>query len=183
MTGSEMKIIKKLVVLLILLSMNHAVMAATAGTGGVGATIFSKNSTTLGVVVGSGSAFNDDYLILGVGAGYYLLQGLEVGIDVQHWFFGDPSITKVSPKITYVFTQPKVVKPYVGAFFRRTFYGDYKGISIDDENSYGYRAGAYFSTNNRLYIGGGIVYEEYLDCNPNYDCSTTYPEIIFTVGF
>lgn len=176
------KIINKLAVLFIFLGAGNIASAASVGTGGV-STAFSKNSTSVGVVVGSGSAFNDNYIILGVGAGYYVVRGLELGIDVQHWFSGDPSITKVSPKITYVFTQPKVVKPYLGAFFRRTFYGDYKGISIDDENSYGYRAGAYFSTDNRVFIGGGIVYEEYIDCNALYDCSTTYPEIIFTVSF
>lgn len=176
------KIINKLAVLFIFLGAGNIASAASVGTGGV-STAFSKNSTSVGVVVGSGSAFNDNYIILGVGAGYYVVRGLELGIDVQHWFSGDPSITKVSPKITYVFTQPKVVKPYLGAFFRRTFYGDYKGISIDDENSYGYRAGAYFTTDNRVFIGGGIVYEEFIDCNPLYDCSTTYPEIIFTVSF
>ena len=176
------RIINKLAVLLIFLGLSNTVSAASVGTGGI-STAFSKNSTSIGVVVGSGTAFNDNYIILGVGAGYYVARGLELGIDVQHWFSGDPSITKVSPKITYVFTQPKVVKPYVGAFYRRTFYGDYKGISIEDENSYGYRVGAYFTTDNRVYIGGGIVYEEYTDCNALYDCSTTYPEIIFTVSF
>lgn len=177
-----MSIINNGTILLMLLGLSHTVAAASAGIGGVN-TAFSKNSTSFAFAVGSGSAFNDNYIIMGVGASYYFAKGLEVGIDAQHWFSGDPSITKVSPKITYVFTQPKVIKPYVGMFYRRTFYGDYKGRSIDDENSYGYRAGAYFSTDNRVYIGGGVVYEEYLDCNPLYDCSTTYPEITFSVSF
>lgn len=152
------------------------VNAASVGTGGV-STAFSKNSTSVGVVVGSGSSFNDDYIILGVGVGYYVHTGLEIGIDLQHWFSGDPSVTKLSPQIRYVFTQPKVIKPYVGVFYRRTFVEN-----LDDTDSYGYRAGAYFSANNGVYIGGGIVYEEYSDCNFG-DCSTTYPEILFTVSF
>jgi hypothetical protein len=177
-----MKIMNKVAVLLVLLGLSHTVAAASAGTGGLN-TAFLKNATSVGFVVGSGSAFNDNYFIMGVGASYYLTNGLEIGIDAQHWFSGDPSITKVSPKITYVFTQSKIVKPYLGMFYRRTFYGDYNGRSIDDENSYGYRAGAYFSTDNRVYIGGGVVYEKYMDCNSSYDCSTTYPEIIFAVSF
>ena len=165
------------------LSSATSVSATSVGTGGI-STAFSKDSTSVGVIVGSGSAFNDNYIILGVGAGYYPVRGLEIGLDIQHWFSGDPSITKVSPKITYVFTQPEKIKPYLGVFYRRTFYGDFKGISIDDENSYGYRAGAYFSSNNRVFIGGGIVYEEYSDCNALFsECSTTYPEIIITVSF
>ena len=82
--------------------------AASVGTGGV-STAFSANSTAVGVVLGSGSAFNDDYLILGVGVGYYVVDGLELGIDLHHCFSGDPSITKLSPQIRYVFTQPIVI--------------------------------------------------------------------------
>ncbi|CAH0992368.1 hypothetical protein SIN8267_02487 [Sinobacterium norvegicum] len=177
-----MKIVNAAVSVLMLASLSQVATAASAGTGGL-STAFSKNSTSIGVALGSGSAFDDDYLILGVSAGYYLFNGLELGIDVQHWFSGDPSITKVSPKITYVFTQPDVIKPYLGMFYRRSFYGDYQGISIDDENSYGYRAGAYFNTDSRVNIGGGIVHEKYTDCSRFYDCSTTYPELLFTVSF
>ena len=175
--------INKIAVLLIFLGLSNIVSAASVGTGGI-STAFSKNSTSVGVVVGSGSAFNDNYVILGVGVGYYVARGLELGIDVQHWFSGDPSITKLSPQIRYVFTQPKVIKPYVGAFYRRTYFGDFNGRNIDDQDSFGYRAGAYFSGKNGVYIGGGIVYEEYTNCGPfDGDCSTTYPEILFTVSF
>ena len=176
------RILSKLAVLLVLLVISNITSAASVGTGGV-STAFSKGSTSVGVVLGSGTGFNNNYIILGVGVGYYVFRGLELGIDVQHWFSGEPSITKVSPQIRYVFTQMKVVKPYVGVFYRRTYFGDFKGISLDDEDSFGYRAGAYFSTNNRVYIGGGMVYEEYKDCSPFDDCSNTYPEILFTVSF
>lgn len=172
----------KLLLGILLLGLSNVAVAVSAGTGGV-STAFSKNSTSVGVVLGSGSAFNDNYVILGLGVGYYVVRGLELGIDLQHWVSGDPSITKVSPQIRYVFTQPEVVKPYIGAFYRRTYYGSYNGIDLDDQDSYGYRAGAYFSTDNRVYIGGGVVYEEYKDCISSTDCSSTYPEILFTVSF
>lgn len=172
----NLKITKKLVMILLMSCLSNAVLAASVGTGGVG-TAFSKNSTSVGIVAGSGSAFNDDYFILGVGVGYYVANGLELGVDVQHWFSGDPAITKVSPQIRYVFTQPKVIKPYVGLFYRHTFVEDFR-----DYDSYGYRAGAYFSANNGVYIGGGIVYEDERDC-PFVDCSNTYPEILITVSF
>jgi len=177
----RLRIIKSAVFLMLSGLGNHT-FAASAGTGGV-STAFSKNSTSVGVILGSGSAFNDNYLILGVGVGYYVVKGLELGIDLQRWISGEPSITKVSPHIKYVFTQPKVVKPYIGAFYRRTYYGDYRGIELDDQDSFGYRAGAYFSTDNRVYIGGGIVYEEFKDCSAFTECSITYPEILFTVSF
>lgn len=151
--------------------------AASVGTGGVG-TAFSKGQLSLGVVAGSGSAFRDDYIILGVGVGYYVLNGLELGVDIQRWFGGDPSITKLSPKVTYVFNQLNPVKPYVGGFYRRTYID-----GLDDSDSFGYRAGAWFNAQRGVFIGGGIVYEEYTDCAQFVDCSDTYPEILFSVHF
>lgn len=167
----------QIIVMLIITGFATVTNATSVGTGGI-STAFSKGSTSLGVVVGTGTSFSDDYLILGVGVGYYVLPGLELGLDVQHWFLGDPAITKVSPQVRYVFTQPKVIKPYVGAFYRRTFISD-----LDDADSYGYRAGAYFTANKGIYIGGGIVYEQYTDCDRFADCSSTYPELLFTVSF
>ena len=178
----SLRIIKKVAVLIILLGTSNSALAASAGTGGVG-TAFSKSQTNFSVVIGSGSAFDDDYTILGLGVGYYVTNGLELGVDLQRWFSGEPTITKVSPQIRYVFTEPKTIKPYVGAFYRRTSYDDYNGIELDDQDSFGYRAGAYFSTNNRVYIGAGVVYEEFKDCSRFTDCSTTSPEILFTVSF
>jgi hypothetical protein len=178
----SLRIIKKVALLLILTGTINSALAASVGTGGV-STAFSKNSTSVAVVIGAGSAFNDNYTILGLGIGYYVVKGLELGIDLQRWISGEPTITKVSPQIRYVFTQPEIIKPYVGAFYRRNSYGDYNGIELDDQDSFGYRAGAFFSTNNRVYIGGGVVYEEFKDCSGFTECSITYPEIIFTVSF
>ncbi len=169
-----------LFLLIILSSVSSSlVTAASVGTGGVG-TAFSSGTTSLGLIAGSGSFNNDNYLILGGSVGYYVIQGLEVGVNLEHWFSGSPAITTVSPQLRYVFTQPKVIKPYTGIFYRRTFINS---NDIDDQNSYGYRAGAYFSTNNGIYIGGGIVYEKYDDCGSVTDCSSTYPEIIVTFSF
>jgi len=176
------RVINKIALVLIFLGMANSASAASVGTGGIG-TAFSKGSTSVGFILGSGSAFNDNYYILGASVGYYVSRGLELGVDAQRWFSGEPSITKISPQIRYVFTQAKAIKPYVGAFYRRTYFGDISGISIDDQDSYGYRAGAYFSSNNRVYIGGGIVYEQYKNCDAFVDCSTTYPEILFTISF
>jgi len=176
------RLIKRLAVLIIGIGIGHSALAASAGTGGLG-TAFSRNSTSLGVFVGSGRTFNDDYIILGVSAGYYVAEGLELGIDLQRWYSGEPTITKVSPQIRYVFTRAQSIKPYVGAFYRRTSFDDFDGIEIDDQDSFGYRVGAYFSSGNRVYIGAGVVYEEYEDCSRVTDCSTSSPEILFTVSF
>jgi hypothetical protein len=138
---------------------------------------FQQGSQNISIVAGAGSAYGDDYIILGAGYGYYLIDGLELGIDAQFWLSGDPSITKVSPQIKYVFTQPKTVKPYVGAFYRRTFTDGF-----EDLDSIGYRAGLNFMGKGNFYFGAGVVYENYQDCSEAVftDCSDTYPEILFS---
>ena len=173
----NVKTIYKLILVLLLSGVGNIVSASSYGTGGLGSA-FSRGNTSFGIVAGSGRAFQNDYIILGAGVGYYVLDGLELGIDVQHWFSGNPSITKVSPQVKYVFTQPTRIKPYVGIFYRTTFI---EGIS--NEDSYGGRAGAFFSGSNGVYIGGGIVYEKYQDCSRFVNCSTSYPEIIISVSF
>lgn len=175
------KVLKSSTVLLLILATGQlsAATSASAGSGGVGAA-FSKDTISFGIIVGSGRFDNEDYLILGGSIGYYVIKGLEVGIDLEYWSSGSPSITKVSPQVRYVFTQPKVIKPYVGTFVRRTFFG---GSAIDDQNSYGFRTGAFFSTSKRVYIGGGIVYEKYDNCGQFSNCSDTYPEIIISFTF
>lgn len=139
---------------------------------------FSKGTTSFGIVAGSSRQFNNDYVVLGVNVGYYIIDGLELGIEAQQWFSGEPSISKVSMQAKYVFTQMPTIKPYVGTFYRQTFIEDF-----EDEVSFGGRAGAFFSNNNGVYVGAGIVYERYQDCDRFIDCSTTYPEVLMSINF
>lgn len=144
----------------------------------INASAFAEGSVSFDVVAGSGSAFNQNYTVLGVGIGYYVAQGLEVGIDLQHWFSSEPAITKVSPQVKFVFSELGDIKPYAGAFYRATFIENQS-----EEGSFGFRGGAFFSNSNGANIGAGIVYEEYLDCDKVVECSTTYPEVHFSFSF
>lgn len=141
---------------------------------------FSQGRTRLSVVAGNGSAFNDTYFVVGVGAGYYLVNGLNLGLDVEWWTGGDPGIVKVSPSVQYVFFQVPRVAPYVGAFYRRSYVDD-----LEDLNSGGGRAGVYIAVGRNTHLGLGMVYEKYFSCEEStyIDCSDTYPEISFTMAF
>jgi hypothetical protein len=129
---------------------------------------------------GTGYAFNETYFVLGVGATYYVINGLNVGLFAESWTGADPHLTKVTPSVQYVFYQVPTVKPYIGAFYRRTYIS-----GGNDFNSVGGRAGAYIAAGRNAYFGLGAVYESYLDCNKAVlqSCSDTYPEISFTVAF
>ncbi len=141
---------------------------------------FDKGSQSLSLIVGSGSSFNESYIIVGGGYGYYVLDGLELGINAQAWLSGTPKIYKVSPQVEYVFDISPRFKPYAGVFYRRTY-----TEGVDDLNSIGYRAGLIFMGERSTYFGAGYVYEEYQDCSTTIysDCSTSYPEILFSISF
>ena len=141
---------------------------------------FSKGKTHLVGTVGTGYAFDESYLVLGLGVSYYLFDGFNVGLHYESWTGSDPKLTKITPSAQYVFYQVQHVKPYVGAFYRRT--------SIDglpDLDSVGARAGAYLQVGRNAYLGLGAVYESYLDCNTGTyrKCDSTYGEASLTFAF
>ncbi len=158
------------------------VLIATRGESQVGAgASFDKGKTRLSLMGGWGQAFDQDYFVIGAGAGYYVLPGLEVGIDGESWVGNSPKIYKVTPEARYIFTQTGTsVFPYLGGFYRRTIYED-----LEDADSVGGRVGVYMPLSQRTYFGIGGVFERQLDCNTDIysHCSVVYPEFAFTVGF
>jgi hypothetical protein len=152
------------------------VNAADVGVAGA----FSRGRTHFVVTAGNGYAFDQSYLVLGLGVSYYVLDGLNVGLFLESWSGSDPHLYKVTPSVQYVFHQVPVLKPYIGAFYRRTYVD-----GLPDINSAGGRAGVYVQAGRNAYVGAGAVYESYLDCNTTTyrSCSDTYPELSFTVAF
>jgi hypothetical protein len=143
--------------------------------------MFSKGNRRVHGTVGWGHSFNTDYLLVGIGAGYYLANGLDVGLDFEGWLIGDPTIYKLSPRADYVLWQMKRIKPYAGAFYRWNFIGS----GIDDKSSLGGRAGAFYqSRGGRSMAGAGVVWERYLDLDDRFGSSdVVYPEVFVAVSF
>jgi hypothetical protein len=150
--------------------------AKAAESGGV----FGQGHTFLSLMVGSGSAFNNNYFLIGAGATYYVIDGLGIGLSLENWSGGNPTMTKYTPYVQYVVYQASVVKPYLGAFYRHTDVSGLPGI-----NSLGGRAGIYIPAGSSAFVGVGMVYESIVDCaNSIYSpCTSTYPEISFTFAF
>lgn len=145
-----------------------------------GAEIFGAGSTQFAVLAGSGSAFNNDYLILGGGVSYYVSDGVGVGLTYENWSGNSPRISQISPSIQYVFYREYSLRPYVGAFYRDTAIAEQSSI-----NSVGGRAGVYLTSGPNSVFGVGLAYESYLNCQAAVfgSCSSTYPEISIIFGF
>lgn len=171
------KIVSLFFIALVFLGANKTSFAASASAS---ISPFDRGSSNLIISAGSGSAFNDDYIILGLGYGYFLANGFQLGIKFDLWLDGSPGIYQVTPDIQYVFHMVPKVKPYIGAFYTRSFIE-----GLDDLDAFGYRGGLYFMTGGRTYIGIGGAYRKYQDCTETVysDCSTSYTELSFLVAF
>lgn len=152
---------------------------AAEATGAV-AGGFSKGRTHFVATVGNGYAFDESYLVVGLGVSYYVIDGLNVGLSVESWSGSDPGMNKITPSVQYVFHQNPRLSPYVGGFYRRAYID-----GLPDINSVGARAGVYLAAGRNAYIGIGGVYESYIDCTKTVyrSCDDTYPEVSFTVAF
>jgi hypothetical protein len=139
--------------------------------------IFLKGSTNISLIIGSGSAFNENYTVIGAGFNYFIADGLSLGLEAETWTGGTRSINKYSPRVQYVFDVAKI-KPYLGAFFTRA---SIEGFP-EDQDSVGYRVGLYFDTRSNIYLSAGVVFENYQDCDEAtfVSCSDTYPEVVLS---
>ena len=141
---------------------------------------FQQGSLRASVVIGSGEAYENDYTIIGLGAGYYVKDGVELGLDGEAWLGGDPDLYKLSPQAKYILPTQTRLRPYVGAFYTHSFVEN-----EDDFDSIGGRGGVYFVQDGRWFLGVGAVYESYLDCDEKIrdECNDIYPEITFSFSF
>lgn len=154
-----------------------AAAAVHGGTDG-DAGPFRKGSMRMTLLIGSGTAYRNDYTIFGLGAAYYAADGVEVGLDGEAWSGADPRIYRLSPGVRYIFYSAQTIKPYVGAFYRHSFVDGFS-----DRNAAGLRAGGIILTGERSYVGAGVASSVYLNCSETADqsCGETYGEIL--IGF
>lgn len=147
-----------------------------AGEGGM----FGQGRTQFSLVAGNSYAFDNNYVVIGASATYYVLDGLGVGLSFENWSGDDPGITKYAPFAQYVFYQASSVQPYVGGFYRHTAISGLPGI-----DSVGARAGIYIASGTNAYVSAGFVHESYLDCREAVyrSCSVSYPDVTLTFGF
>src|SRR5688500_1176662 len=81
---------------------------------------FGKGRTHFVLTASSGYAFDETYFVLGLGAIFYLIDGLSACLYIESWSGGEPSMTKITSSLQYVLHRVQPVKPYVGGFYRRT---------------------------------------------------------------
>ncbi len=157
------------------------VAAAVAWPGAARAADFEKGTTNLSVSLGFGSADGDDYYSIGAGIGYYLFNGFAAGVSAETRQGLEPDLTKLTPWLEYAFALSATLRPYVGAFYRRTSVSGY-----DDYDTWGYRGGLYLRAGRNVWGYAGAVHEELMDCGDrpvSVSCSDTYSEVGIVFSF
>lgn len=169
-----------LITLLLLVGLLFLSFLPAAALAGDEAYPFNKGRSRFSVEVSSTRAFNNSYTAVGLGVGYYVIDGLEVGLDGDAWFGNEPNIYRISPGLRYIIYSLQTVKPYAGVFYRRTFIEN-----TEDQNEAGGRAGVTVMTGPRTNFSVGLVYDRRINCDKTiyFSCSETYSELSFAVLF
>ena len=129
--------------------------------------------------IGAGLGSAHPYISFGLSFGYYVADGVELGLGGQLFFGAEPRIYQLTPYGTYVFYQFPDFSPYLGAFYREVII---EGEPSLDWRIIGGRAGLIHWGSGRLLIGGGIVVEQFLNCVGD-DCQRKYPELQLQISF
>ena len=143
---------------------------------------FEEGTVRASLGVGTGTLGDQRYFILGPGLGFFVLDGLELELDTELWFVGDPSLFVLSPGIRYTVTQLGDFMPYVGGFYKHAFI---KGL--DDTDSIGARLGISWDLAPGVMASGGVVFEYDLGCEAipelGVRCSRFLPELGLSLLF
>ncbi len=141
---------------------------------------FDKGRPRFSIHAGSTRAFDQSYTAVGLGVGYYVIDGLELGVEGDAWFGNAPDIYRFSPGLRYVLYWLDPVKPYAGIFYRRTFIE-----GSNDQNEAGGRAGITILSGRRTTFSLGLVYENRINCDRIVysSCTEAYPEIMLAIIF
>ena len=144
-------------------------------------TPFDRGKFSLGVLLGTQSAFGERYFAVGGGVGYFVLPGLEVGVSGAKWFGGGdgPSVAVARPSLRYVAViVPGPVKPFAGSFYNHWFIGD----ELDDVDSVGGTLGiVWYQRGSPVVISVGATVERIVsECTE--DCTDIYPALGFSIA-
>lgn len=142
-------------------------------------TPFDQGRFGLSFGAGSQNTLGEKYYGVAGGMGYYVLDGVELGLGTAHQWGDGPSITRLTPSLRYV-AQPLVryspVVPYVGVFGSRYFV--YEGNA--DVNTLGGRAGLIYVGGSVL-LGLGVAVERIVsECTE--DCTSVYPDFTLSLA-
>jgi hypothetical protein len=157
-----------------------AATAAADPRGEVRRTPFDQGRVNFGLGGGTQSSLGFRYFVIGAAGGYFVLDGLELGLGAAHYFGDGPSISRVTPAMRYV-AQPLVghspLVPYAGVFYSHWFVG----AGLADVDAVGARAGL-LHVSGSVILGLGVAFERIVSACSG-DCLVIYPDLTLAFAF
>ncbi len=117
---------------------------------------------------------------LGVSAGYFVAEGVELGLGTTYIRADEMSLLQATGSSTYVFAPDAALNPYAGGFARHWFVLE---GNVEPQSSVGARGGVYSRASQQIMLGIGAVYETILDCDDGDACDSVYPEFSLSMVF
>ena len=172
-------------VLVVMTTVAHAQPAPGVQEPAPRKTPFDRGKFGLSLGAGSSSSFGFRYFVIGGGAGYFVLDGLEVGLAGAIQWGDGPTIGRLTPGVRYI-AHPLVghspLIPYVGVFYSHWFIGG--GDLYRDQDAVGTRGGLLYVSGSVI-LGLGIAYERIVsECMPTADdeCWSVYPDLTISIS-
>lgn len=134
-----------------------------------------RGSGVISLKGGLVSVDDEDYSIAGANIGWFVLDGLKIGLAYERWFEGEPNIDKLSVDANYYLPVSDRIRPYLGAFYAQNY-----GNSEDIGTSYGFRGGVLFYT-PQASIGLEWNHETFNECPTG--CERSYPMVVLGFSF
>lgn len=142
------------------------------------ADMFDKGNANIGVSMGAGSSFGENYTIFGVSASYFVVDNLNVGVAYRGWYGAEPTQNELSLATNYFVPLHAKFRPFVGVFTKKVFISQ-----MQDYESLGARGGVAAVMSKNLFVSVGYAYEQFLNCPSSFECSNSYPEVVFSLSF
>lgn len=140
---------------------------------------YEQGSLRGALALGSVGAYGERYILVGGSLTYFVLDGLGLRLDGDLWLGGEPSVSRLSPGLEYVFLIDDSFGPYAGAFFRHWFVGS----ATADLQTVGARGGLIFRRGSGTTFGIGIAAETQVQPACSRDCTFYYPELSLALAF
>lgn len=123
-------------------------------------------------------AFGDSGSDFAIGGsyGYFIVDNLELGVDVLMTFGEAPFTLRTGPSLLYIVPIEAEAQPYFGAFYRHWFITD---SAFLDQDTIGGRLGIVVRTSGVFFQLGLVAEQTISECED--DCTAFYPELGFSL--
>ena len=140
---------------------------------------FAAGSPRVSIALGTSTGPGAIRYEAGASAGYYLINGIELGLRVRASFGEGTNYQVAQPYALAVAYMTPIAHPYIGPFYTHYFIGD----GLPDVDSVGIRLGLFVNPPDTNIVMGGGAASEWILSECDTECHRWRPEISIGISF